>query len=226
MDHTLNRRTLGRTAGVLVSGAFAARLTSTAAQEATSAATPAATPCPCGAGAGTALDAADAEFDRLYIDTIIPHHASLITLAAAGLVRLEDEALRRMASDFNYGHTLTINELRNLREELYERAAPVVPNEERIDSLLELPGMEGVDREQLLTQLDLALEARRLCTAENPDLGFIDLVIAHHQVGIALSETALTQASNEEIKRIARTAVETLRFQIDQLEEARARLTG
>ncbi len=222
MDRTLNRRTLGRTAGVLAGGVVAARLMSTAAQEAT----PAATPSPCGVATGTPLDEADTEFDRLYIDVIIPHHASLITLAAAGLVRLEDEALRRMASDFNFGHTVTINELRNLRGQLYGSAAPEVPHQERITRLLEFPGMEGVDREQLITQLDLAAEARRLCTAENPDLGFIDLVIPHHQVGIALSETALNQASNEEIRAIARTASETLRFQIDQLEEARARLTG
>lgn len=40
MDHMLNRRKLGKTAGVLAGGAVAARLTSTAAQESTPAASP------------------------------------------------------------------------------------------------------------------------------------------------------------------------------------------
>ncbi len=40
MNDKLNRRTLGKTAGVLAGGAVAARMTSTAAQEATPSASP------------------------------------------------------------------------------------------------------------------------------------------------------------------------------------------
>jgi uncharacterized protein (DUF305 family) len=66
----------------------------------------------------------DIPFDQAYIDTMIPHHASVIDLATVATDVLEDERLVTIAEAILATQPAEIEELRALRLEIYGDAEP------------------------------------------------------------------------------------------------------
>lgn len=179
-----------------------------------------------GTAATPAANQGAAEFDQLFIDMNIPHHASIVAMSAAALTRLESPRLRALASDTILDQTLEINDLRGLRERLYGESLPQPFDQSMMDMMASMPGMENMDPAGLAMQLDPGAMAAQLCTAENPDLTYIDLTIAHHQVAVAMARAALDQASDSEVKAMAAHALRTQQSQIDELQDIRTSITG
>jgi uncharacterized protein (DUF305 family) len=166
------------------------------------------------------------EFDQLYIDMMIPHHASIIALAQAAHDRLEDERLVAIADNIISSQQAEIEELRGLREQWYGSPEPMpMMDKAMMGMMMEMmPGMG--DMASMQTQMDPAALVAAFCAGEDPDLAFIELTIPHHEMAIRASDAALEQATHEEIRAIAERVIEDQQREIDELESIRAELTS
>jgi uncharacterized protein (DUF305 family) len=178
-----------------------------------------------GAGTPAVGMAVETEFDRLYIDMMLPHHGSIVAMAGAALTRLEDERLRVIAQRIIDTQTAEQAELMGYREEFYGGPDPAPLDEHTMEMMsAAMPGMGAMD--EMMFQMDAAVQVAAICAAEDADLAFIDLVIPHHEMAVAASETALTQALNPEIVAFAQRVIDDQSAEIDELTAIRAELTG
>ena len=75
-------------------------------------------------------------------------------------------------------------------------------------------------------QMDSEAQVSAICAAENPDLAFIDLTIAHHRMAIISSEMAVTQAVHPQIRDFAQRVIDAQQREIETLTRIRAEHTG
>lgn len=167
--------------------------------------------------------AADAAFDQLYIDMMIPHHASIVALAQTALPRLTDERLRKLAGNIINAQTAEIDELRGYREQFYGGAWSM-PMDDRA-MMRVMPGMT-MPMDEMKAQMDAATQVTIFCAASDADLAFIDLTIPHHLSAIAASEEALQEATHDEIRTFAGKVIEDQQRELDELSTIRRELYG
>jgi uncharacterized protein (DUF305 family) len=173
----------------------------------------------------TSSPEAMAEFDQLYIDMMIPHHASIIAMAEAALPRLTDERLREIAQAIIATQEPEIAELRDLRQRFYGSPDPAHMDMTTMTMMdRSMPGMGTM--EDMAFQMDSEAQVAAICAAENVDLAFIDLTIPHHEMAITGSEAALERAVHPEIRDIAERVIAAQQREIETLTEIRRDLTG
>ena len=176
-------------------------------------------------GSPTAGMAMEMELDQLYIDMMIPHHVSIVALAQAALPRLEDQRLQKIARRIVDAQTAEVEELRGYREDLYGSPEPMPMDAMHMDAMAQaMPGMGSMD--EMAFQMDAGAQVAAICAAEDVDLAFIDLTIPHHEMAIVASETAVDQATHEEIRVFAERVIADQQREIDELETIRAELAG
>jgi uncharacterized protein (DUF305 family) len=171
----------------------------------------------------------DVEVDLLYIDMMIPHHASIIALSETALPRLTDERLIAIANAIVENQGKEIAELKEYREQFYGDAEPATMDQHMMDMMMEaMPGMgSGMDSMMDMSfQMDAHAQVNAFCAGENPDLTFIDLVIPHHQMAIASSRHVAEAAVHEEIRAFAQRVIEDQQAEVDELTEIRAELAA
>ena len=172
------------------------------------------------------MDQMAMELDQVYIDMMIPHHAGIIGLAEAALPRLQDERLQEIAQNIIDVQSAEIEELRGYREQFYGDPEPMPMDEVMMGTMMEMmPGMSGT-MEEMAFQMDPAAQAAAICAAEDTDLAFIEMTIAHHQMAIEGSEPVVVGAAHEEIRAFAQRVIDDQQREIGELESIRADLTG
>lgn len=177
------------------------------------------------AGAGHDMAGMMVEFDQMYIDMMLPHHASIIALAQAAEERLTDERLQTMADNIITAQSAENEELRGYREQWYGSPNPMPMDESMMGMMTEMmPGMG--DMASMQQQMDSHLLVAAFCAGSDPDLTFIDLVIPHHEMAIRASEAALDQATHDELRVVAEQVIQAQQAEIDELETIREELTG
>ncbi len=166
------------------------------------------------------------ELDQLYIDMMIPHHASIVAMAQAALTRLEDERLVEIAERIVATQSAEIEELRGYRTDFYGGAEPMPMDDHSMGMMAEaMPGMTG-DMDEMAAQMDPRAQVAAICAAGDADLAFIDLTIPHHESAIAASEAAVERATHDEIRAFAERVIADQRREIDELRAIRAELAG
>jgi uncharacterized protein (DUF305 family) len=168
----------------------------------------------------------EAEFDRLYIEMMIPHHESIVAMAEAALPRLTDERLRAIARAVVATQRPEIDELRDLRARFYGDTASMPMDDRMMDRMDQaMPGMAG-SMDEMRFQMDPAAQVATVCAADNLDLTFIDLTIPHHESAIAASEAALDRAVHPETRAFAQRVIDAQRAEIEALTLIRQELAG
>ena len=166
------------------------------------------------------------ELDQIYIDMMIPHHAGIIGLAQAARPRLQDDRLQQIAQTIIDVQGAEIEELRGYREQFYGDPEPMPMDGAMMETMMQMmPGMSGT-MDGMAFQMDPAAQAAAICAAEDTDLAFIDMTIAHHQMAIESSAPVVEGAANEEIRDFAQRVIDDQQREIDELESIRAELTG
>lgn len=159
--------------------------------------------------------------DLLYIDMMIPHHAGIIGLAEAALPRLTDERLQEIAQRIIDVQAAEIEELQALRETIPGSEMPMAMDDAHMARMMELmPGMGTM--EEMAAQMDPMVQAQAFCAGEDPDLTFIKMTIAHHEMAITASEAALEQSTNDEVRAFAERVITDQQAEIEELQEIRA----
>ena len=165
------------------------------------------------------------EFDQLYIDMMLPHHASIIALAQAAQDRLTDERLQVIAGNIITSQSAENEELRGYREAWYGSAEPMPMHGAMMGMMTEMmPGMG--DMESMHMQMDPRALVAAFCAEENADLAFIELTIPHHEMAIRASEAALDQATHDELRGVAERVITDQQREIEELEQIAADLAG
>jgi uncharacterized protein (DUF305 family) len=169
--------------------------------------------------------AMEVEFDQLYIDMMIPHHAAILAMAQAALPRLEDPRLVAIAEAIVAAQGLEIEELRGYRAAWYGSPDPVAMDAHTMGMLDEqMPGMGTMDA--MAFQMDAAAQVAAFCTAADADLAFIELTIPHHEMAITASEAALARAVHPELQDVAQRVIDAQQREIEELTAIRGELTG
>jgi uncharacterized protein (DUF305 family) len=178
---------------------------------------------------GMDMEMGDVEFDQLYIDMMIPHHASIIALSETALPHLTDERLIAIATNIVENQGTEITELQRYRQQFYGDPEPMAMDEHMLGMMMEaMPSMGSGTRAMMEMgfQMDAQAQVNAFCAGEDPDLTFIDLVIPHHEMAIASSQDALEHAVHDEITAFAQRVIEDQQAEIDELKSIRAELTS
>lgn len=162
------------------------------------------------------------EFDQLYIDMMLPHHASVVALAQAAWPDMRDDRLIRIAENIVSAQGAQQEEMAGYRARFYGSEEPTPMDDQTMHQMMEaMPNMSG-PMGQMAFLMDSDAMVAEFRAADNADAAFIDLVIPHHQMAVEAAETAVTQAVHDEIKRFAERAVSEERSEIERLYEIRA----
>lgn len=167
----------------------------------------------------------EVEFDQMYIDMMIAHHGGIIGLAGVAQNEVQDPRLQEIAKTIIEVQSAEREELSALRAGWYGSPEPAAMDDMMMGMMMEaMPGMGS--SEEMMMQMDPTAQVQAFCAAEDKDVAFIDMTIAHHQMAIDSSEIALEQAVHPELKTIAENVISAQQAEIDELEAIRADLTG
>lgn len=168
----------------------------------------------------------EVEFDQMYIDMMMPHHASIIALAEVALPLLEDQRLKAMAQDIIDSQSEEQETMRSLRKEWYGSAESDPLDEEMMVITMGHSSCNdhGMDIDEMMNIMDVEWNVETFLAADDYDLAFIDQTIPHHQMAIDSSELALELAVHPELKEIAEDVIEAQQREIDTLEMIHAEL--
>ena len=170
---------------------------------------------------GTPMAGMAIEFDRLFIDMMIPHHVAAVAMAEVALVRAEHEELRELAAEVIAAQGTEIAQLQAWRDQWYP-GAPVLPMAEMEAMMAGMTG-DAPGMEMMGMTMDPAAELAALCAAPEPfDLAFIDAMIPHHQTAIAMAEAALDRSTHPELAALHAAIIETQQREIEQMLKWRA----
>lgn len=148
---------------------------------------------------------AGAEFDRAFIDAMVPHHESALEMArsakAAGLTEPE---LEQVADDILATQQAEIDQMKEWRGEWFG-SSDVDP-----DGAAAL-GMSDA-------QMGMAHDAADLLSSGDVDSDFATMMIDHHQGAIEMAELALERAEHDELKELAQAIVDAQQREIEVME--------
>lgn len=152
--------------------------------------------------ANTAASAATAPYDLQFIDSLTKHHQMAVDMAKMGAPKFEHQQLKDAAGEIVDDQTKEIAQLRTWRDQWYPGAASA--------ENMEMPGMSSanMDMSHMQTMSGSAL-----------DLMFIDMMIPHHEGGLAMGRDALAKAEHQELKDLAQKMIEKQTKEIDQLQQ-------
>lgn len=149
--------------------------------------------------------ATGAEFDRAFIDAMVPHHESALEMArsakAAGLTEPE---LEQVADDILATQQAEIDQMKDWRGEWFG-SRDVDP-----DGAAAL----GMSDEQM----GMAPDADDLLNSGDVDSDFATMMIDHHEGAIEMAKLALERAEHDELKELAKAIIDAQQREIEVLE--------
>lgn len=163
--------------------------------------------------------ATSAEFDQLYIDMMIPHHASVIALAEAALPHLTDPWLQKLARDIMSAQSSENAQLGEWRAAWYGDSEPAT-DAATMDLMLQAMPVATMD--EMMFQMDPARQVAAFCAADDPDQAFLEQTLPHHQMAVDVSLIALERAEHPELAAFADFALQEQQIEVGLLEWVRS----
>lgn len=133
-----------------------------------------------------------APYDAQFLDSMSAHHQGGVDMAKLVPERAQHSELKDKAREMIDKQAKEIHQLQTWKQEWYPNVKPAVN--------LRLPGMKAMDHKQL----DKLTASR----GHAFDLQFLDMMIKHHQGGIAMAQDALKRASHAQVKEQAKKIID------------------
>lgn len=171
----------------------------------------------------------DIPLDLAYIDTMIPHHASVIALTEEAMDDLEDERLIAIAQAVLDTQPGEIEELQGYRDAWYPDATPADELDEDTMHemmLLTMGGVESCGHQDHMDLMDSEWIVDEYKNADDKQLTYVSLVIPHHEMAVHQSRVLLEYAEHDEMKDLAERVIAAQTAEIEQLKEIRRDLMG
>jgi uncharacterized protein (DUF305 family) len=148
----------------------------------------------------TTTAASSAPYDLQFIDSLMRHHQMAIEMAKMAEPKFEHKDLKDAAKKMIADQTEENQQLRAWRDQWYPGAAPA--------ENMQMPGMSSMNMDMSHMQ---SMSGHAL------DMMFIDMMIPHHEGGLAMGKDALAKAEHQEIKDLAQKMTEMQAKEIDQM---------
>jgi uncharacterized protein (DUF305 family) len=146
--------------------------------------------------------ATGAEFDRAFIDSMVPHHESAIEMAqAAKEAGLSEPDLVKVADDILATQQEEIDQMREWRAEWFG-SSEIDPNGAAALGLSE-------------SEMGMEHDADALLNSGDVDTDFAQMMITHHQGAIEMAKLAADKAEHAEIKDLAEAIITAQEREID-----------
>jgi uncharacterized protein (DUF305 family) len=154
---------------------------------------------------------AQAEFDQLFIDMMVPHHEGAVEMALIAQARAEHQEIKDLAQAILDSQSAEIAQMRAWRQAWYGSG--------ETPALSVMPMFHEMNGQvMLMPAMNMAQDVERLRTAPEPfDRAFIDEMIPHHQSAIDAAQIAQRQAVHQEIKDLATAIIAAQQREIDQM---------
>jgi uncharacterized protein (DUF305 family) len=154
---------------------------------------------------------AQAEFDQLFIDMMVPHHQGAVEMALVAQARAEHQEIKDMAQAILRGQSAEIDQMRAWRLAWYGSGETPV--------LSVMPMFHEMNGQvMVMPAMNMAQDVERLRAAPEPfDRAFIDEMIPHHQSAIDAAQIAQRQAIHPEIRDLAAAIIADQQREIDQM---------
>jgi uncharacterized protein (DUF305 family) len=154
----------------------------------------------------TAVSAGPVPFDRAFIDAMVPHHESAITMAqAAKRMGLTQPDLIQIADDIIRSQQAEINSMVRWRKDWFS------PGE------IDPTGAETLGLSE--SEMGMLHRPEDLSGTGDVDQAFAEMMIDHHEGAIRMAELARERGQHEEVKKLAEDIIEAQQREIDMMEE-------
>ncbi len=149
--------------------------------------------------------AAGDEFDRSFIDAMVPHHESAIEMArAAKEAGLDQPDLVAVADAILATQQVEIEQMKEWRGEWFG------------SSTIDPAGADALGLDE--HAMGMTGDADALMSSTDPNTDFAQLMITHHQGAIEMAKLAEGKAQHPEIKELARQIIEAQEREIGVMQ--------
>jgi uncharacterized protein (DUF305 family) len=162
----------------------------------------------------TAVVSGDAEFDRAFIDVMVPHHRMGIQMAQDAKAGLFEPELITIADSIIATQQQEIDQMLQWREDWF--GSRELGSEEEALGVLGLTAAEAGMTDH---GMDLMAE-------DDVDSAFAAAMIPHHEGAIRMAELAQEQADHGELKDLAASIIEAQQIEVDIMTPYAAGHTG
>ncbi|GAA4288661.1 DUF305 domain-containing protein [Georgenia daeguensis] len=160
-----------------------------------------------GAPADGEVDAAHNDADTMFAQMMIVHHEGAIEMADLAVEKAGSEEVRTLAEGISAAQGPEIEQMTSWLEAWGEDSAPMGGME----------GHGGMDMEGM-SQEEAMAELEGLSGAEF-DQRFLELMIAHHQGAVEMSETELADGENPQALELAQKIIDDQQAEIAEMEQ-------
>ena len=150
----------------------------------------------------TRADAAPANFDLKFIDTMSAHHQDALEMAKLAESKASHAELRTMAVDMQKAQKAEIDQMAGWRDAWSRGAATAVDHE-----------MKGMKE----TMAGMDMGKLKSATGADFDHAFIDMMVKHHAGAVTMANEALAKATRPEVKELSKKIVSDQTREIAQL---------
>jgi len=148
-------------------------------------------------------DAAKADYDLQFIDTMIVHHQGAVDMAKMLPEKAEHSEIKKLGIVIIAAQEREIGDMKAWREKWFAGKPPAIN--------MELSGMTasmvGMDMKKLGSLSGNAF-----------DLEFIKQMIPHHEGAIAMAQEALKRSQKDEVKTLAKSIINEQQGEIDEIK--------
>ena len=144
-------------------------------------------------------------YDLHFIDMMMMHHRQGTAMARLAERKGSTPALKAFAKKTADDQEKELLELKKHRDHWYAGA----PEMDHSQMMAKMPGISGYGNMKMDMKMDMQGDMAKLqvATGKQFDRLFLDMMIPHHQMAIAMSKEAITKAEHAEIKAMARLTI-------------------
>ncbi|MCA9834044.1 MAG: DUF305 domain-containing protein [Thermomicrobiales bacterium] len=182
----------------------------------------------------------DIPFDLAYIDTMIPHHSSVIALSERAIGELKDGRLVEIAQAVLDTQPGEIEQLKSFRAEWYPDEPVEISDDRMMEMMMvtmagSMDGCTPMDHASMMDTdsdmdhmvlMDSEAIVKAFENADNKDLSFIDLVVPHHQMAVRQSQVGLELAEHDELRALLDDVIAAQTAEIEELLAIREEIEG
>ncbi|MDF3052416.1 MAG: hypothetical protein K0S19_521 [Geminicoccaceae bacterium] len=171
----------------------------------------------------------------VFIDMMVPHHASAVAMAQVAETRAEHPEVRTLAEQIIESQSAEIAQMQAWREQWFPDAPtmPMMPMEQMMNMMGQMMGqmpggMMGTPGAMpgpggMGMMMEMEQQITDLCaTTEDFDLAFIATMIPHHQMAVMMAQVATMRAEHPELQALAQKMVDDQQREIAQMQSWRA----
>lgn len=147
-------------------------------------------------------DAASADYDLQFIDTMIAHHQGAVDMAKMIPQKAESSELKALGKEIVMSQEKEIAEMKSWREKWFA-GKPTAIN-------MELRGMSDSMKDMDMTKLG-SLSGKAF------DIEFAKQMIPHHEGAVLMGREAIERSKRDEIKRLSNEIIKAQQAEIDKM---------